>query len=89
MKSFESEGVQIRPDIPRLERPINHYRSIKPRGVPRSTTPEGLWKRPTYSCPELGRTCFREGAYDAYDLPSIYAGERKPYRFGDAEKSKE
>ena len=35
----------------------------------------------TYHCPELGRTCMRPGAYDAFDLPSMYAGERKPYRF--------
>jgi hypothetical protein len=34
-----------------------------------------------YTCPELGRTCHRPGAYDAFDLPSLYADVRKPYRF--------
>lgn len=24
-----------------------------------------------YSCPELGRTCCRPGAYDAFELPSL------------------
>lgn len=24
-----------------------------------------------YACPELGRTCFRPGAYDAFELPSL------------------
>lgn len=26
----------------------------------------------TYTCPELGRTCQRPGAYDAFDLPSLF-----------------
>jgi hypothetical protein len=30
----------------------------------------------SYSAKELGRTCAREGAYDAYDLPSLIAGQR-------------
>lgn len=84
MKSFEAEVGKIQP-----ETPTNHYYPTKPPRTPKSTTPEGLWRRPTYSCPELGRTCYREGAYDAYELPSIYGGERKPYRFSDKEKSKE
>ena len=42
-----------------------------------------IFKRPVYLCPELGRTCTRPGAYDAYDLPSMYAGVRKPYRFAE------
>lgn len=25
-----------------------------------------------YTCPELGRPCARPGAYDAFDLPSLY-----------------
>lgn len=44
--------------------------------------PEAM-NRPVYLCPELGRTCRRPGAYDAYDLPSLYNGELKPYRFSD------
>jgi hypothetical protein len=41
-------------------------------------------KRPIYLCPELGRTCTRPGCYEAYDLPSLYAGVRKPYRFSES-----
>lgn len=37
--------------------------------------------RTPYTCPELGRTCHRPGAYDAFDLPSLYGDIRKPYRF--------
>ena len=40
-------------------------------------------KRPIYLCPELGKTCHRPGAYDAYALPSLYDGVLKPYRFSD------
>lgn len=43
----------------------------------RETVPEGLFKRETYKCPELGRTCHRPGAYDAFDLPSIIGQERR------------
>ena len=34
-----------------------------------------------YTCPELGRTCTRIGAYDAYDLPSLMGNAEMPYRF--------
>lgn len=27
-----------------------------------------------YTCPELGQTCLRPGAYDAFALPSIVQG---------------
>lgn len=30
-----------------------------------------------YTCPELGRTCQRPGAYQALDLPSIIGNERR------------
>lgn len=30
-----------------------------------------------YSCPELGRTCLRPGAYDAFALPSMIGSERR------------
>lgn len=30
----------------------------------------------SYRCPELGRTCHREGAYVAFDLPSLRNGVR-------------
>lgn len=30
----------------------------------------------TYDGRELGRTCVRPGAYDAYQLPSMFAGKR-------------
>lgn len=26
----------------------------------------------SYTCPELGPTCFRPGAYDAFQLPSLF-----------------
>ena len=48
----------------------------KTRAVP-AITPKAendLFKRPIYTCPELGRICMRPGAYDAYDLPSLYNG---------------
>ena len=32
--------------------------------------------RGTYDGKELGRTCLREGAYDAYELPSLYGRRR-------------
>lgn len=34
-----------------------------------------------YHCPELGRTCQREGAYDFLDIPSVFGPERRPYTF--------
>lgn len=40
-----------------------------------------IFKRPVYLCPELRQTCHREGAYDAFELPSIIGEERRPYRF--------
>lgn len=30
-----------------------------------------------YTCPELGRTCTRPGAYDAMALPSLQNGRQK------------
>lgn len=30
-----------------------------------------------YACPELGRTCQRPGAYDAFALPSLIGNERR------------
>lgn len=30
----------------------------------------------SYTCPELGRTCHRPGAYDAFGLPSLMQGRR-------------
>ena len=35
----------------------------------------------SYPCPELGRTCQRPGAYDAFDLPSLH-GSRLHYPDG-------
>lgn len=35
----------------------------------------------TYTCPELGRTCHRPGAYDAFELPSLM-GSRLHYPDG-------
>ena len=35
----------------------------------------------TYTCPELGRTCFRPGAYDFLDIPSVFGSERRAYQF--------
>lgn len=35
----------------------------------------------SYKCPELGRTCFRPGAYDFLDIPSVFGSERRPYSF--------
>jgi hypothetical protein len=31
-----------------------------------------------YTCPELGRTCTRPGAYDAMALPSLQNGRQMP-----------
>ena len=48
------------------------------------TAPREIFLRPIYLCPELGRLSCRPGAYDAYELPSLYAGgTRKPYRFSE------
>ena len=32
------------------------------------------WKHSVYTCPELGQTCLRPGAYDAFKLPSLMLG---------------
>lgn len=37
-------------------------------------------KGSTYNGAELGRTCMRDGAYDAFDLPSLRNGVRHPHR---------
>jgi hypothetical protein len=34
----------------------------------------------SYTCPELGRTCHRPGAYDAFALPSLIGNERRVLR---------
>lgn len=34
-----------------------------------------------YTCPELGRTCHRVGAYDFLEIPSVFGSERRPYKF--------
>lgn len=34
----------------------------------------------SYSCPELGRTCTRPGAYDAMALPSLFNGRLRAPR---------
>lgn len=34
-----------------------------------------------YTCPELGQTCLREGAYDFLKIPSVFGQMRKPYQF--------
>ena len=52
----------------------------KPRKPLAEITPE-VKQRPTYTCPELGRTCNRPNAYDAFELPSLYGVVRRPYRF--------
>lgn len=31
----------------------------------------------SYTCPELGRTCTRPGAYDAMALPSLFNGRQR------------
>lgn len=58
-----------------FQAPKTKQRKVTPVKLPVQYTP--------YKCPELGRTCLRPNAYDAFDLPSVYAGERKPYRFAD------
>lgn len=35
-----------------------------------------LYERPTYDGAELGKTCMRPGAYDAYTLPSLMGGKK-------------
>ena len=37
------------------------------------------WTAEIYKCPELGRTCHRPGAYDAFTVPSRFGSElREP-----------
>lgn len=38
---------------------------------------EPKWNGQAYGCPELGRTCHRPGAYDAFTLPSLIGSERR------------
>lgn len=45
--------------------------STPPQSGPSATLP--CW---AYTCPELGRTCPRPGAYDAFDLPSVFGSRR-------------
>jgi hypothetical protein len=43
-----------------------------------------------YTCPELGRTCTRPGAYDALALPSLFNGrQRAPARHSPAKLPKD
>ena len=37
-------------------------------------------KGPGYTCPELGRTCYRPGAYDFLALPSLINGKLVSYK---------
>lgn len=53
-------------------------------GLPKGSLVEGsTWNKMTgdYLCPELGRTCQRQGAYDFLDIPSRFCDVRKPYKF--------
>lgn len=66
------------PDVPMAElRPLIR-KGRKPAPSPADVN---LFKRPSYTCPELGRTCTRPNAYDAFNLPSLYGNVRRPYRF--------
>ena len=48
------------------------YAQDKPSG---SAVPaHSEWKHSIYTCPELGQTCLRPGAYDAFKLPSLMQG---------------
>ena len=49
------------------------------RAVPRARTgtPAAGAASTGYACPELGRTCHRPGAYDAFALPSLIFGEQR------------
>jgi len=71
MITLKNTSVQPQPLKKRLQPSSDSYYDYK----------ETVGKRPPYLCPELGRTCTRPGAYDAFDLPSVYAGVRLPYRF--------
>ena len=76
---FDSTDSIQTPELDLIE-----YQAVKAR-LPRKTPAPALeiFKRPTYSCPELGRTSQRPGAYDAFDLPSLMGQDRKPRRFRD------
>ena len=64
--------AELRPMIrkPRKQQPAQPYPDHRPEHM-----------RSAYLCPELGRTCTRPNAYDAFDLPSLYGKVRRPYRF--------
>jgi hypothetical protein len=49
--------------------------------VPFARSTGGDVMRGVYTCPELGETCQRPGAYDAFRLPSVY-GNRLHYPDG-------
>ena len=65
--------------------PPNQYR---PKPVPKvKSRPNKINAKYTvYKCPELRQTCFRAGAYDAFELPSIFGSERRPYRISQDQK---
>lgn len=69
------------PDVPMAQlRPMNR-KPRKAKVVKATPVPWSVQQEPGYACPELGRTCNRPNAYDAYDLPSLYGEVRRPYRF--------
>lgn len=49
------------------------FKNLKIEG---SAAPRSQANRVDYDGKELGRTCYRPGAYDAYDLPSIIGPQR-------------
>lgn len=47
-----------------------------PAPAPRTDTVAASLRHDAYTCPELGQTCMRPGAYDAFRYPSLIAGQR-------------
>lgn len=66
--------------LAQLAKPLGDWEHLKdPNYVPRVTAASVCHKQP-YTCPELGQTSNRQGAYDAYSKPSIMQGQPVPYR---------
>lgn len=66
--------------LAQLCNPIGEWEHLKdPSYTPRVTAASVCHKQP-YTCPELGQTSNRPGAYDAYSKPSIMQGQPVPYR---------
>lgn len=54
---------------------VPHFKRVKAAEPTQAERLAQLRERGFYDCPELGKTCNRPGAYDAFSLPSLMGGK--------------